>query len=1161
MTPNYFPYDNNKVQFPDLYEASVEELQACLDAGRFTSVDLVRAYFTRIEEVNFQGPALRAVLEVNPSALAQAAYLDTERRVRGKRSALHGIPVLLKDNIATVALEGMNTTAGSFSLLGSVVSDDASVVKRLREAGAIVLGKANLSEFGHFRGHIASGWSGRGGQCTSAYFPNADPSGSSSGSGVAASIGLAAVTLGTETDGSIISPSSHNNIVGIKPTVGLTSRVGVIPISAHQDTVGPMTRSVADAAIVLSIIAGKDPNDSFTLAQPDTLPDYTKALNKDALKGKRIGVPRRAFLDNSIIRIDPSVMVAFEEALKTMRSLGATIVDPVGLPSADEIIASRRNEDLVLHVDFKVQLNQWYASLLSNPSGVRSLADLISFNFNEPRERPEGFEDQSILVTAQSTKGRNSAFYEALSMNRDLGQTRGIDFALQAHNLDALVLPSEGFTCTLPAISGYPIVTGSLCFRPESEFLGLLMLFQVPLGFYPEGTAISRAGPQTVHPAPGVPFGLCFLGTAWSEFELIGFAYAYEQKTRTRLTRKAYPAAIPWMQFPTESLNRAAVVPSLACPVAISPVRFVDSLYPEMTLEKATHHLDGGTAVRNETSRYRHNWRLPLILSLILFSLLIYTTPACFSPKAVAKFPDLYEASVEELQAGLDAGHYTSVDLVKAYFARIEEVNLRGPALRAVLELNPSALAQAAILDNERKRTGKRSALHGIPILVKDNIATVASEGMNTTAGSYSLLGSIVPEDAGVVKRLRKAGAILLGKTSLSEFSHYRGELAPGWSGRGGQNAGAYFPNADPSGSSSGSGVAASIGLAAVTLGTETDGSITYPSSHNNVVGIKPTVGLTSRAGVIPIAAHQDTVGPMTRSVTDAALVLSIIAGKDRNDNFTLAQPDKIPDYTKALKKDALKGKRIGVPRHVFLNDSITKNDPSVGVTFEKALKTIKDLGATIVDPADMPSADEMLVSKNESLVMHVEFKVQLNEWYASLLDNPSGVRSLADLIEFNNNNEALERPEGFRDQSILIEAELTKGFNSTYFEALAFDKELGQTRGIDAALKAHNLDALVLPAPGFAPGPAAIAGYPIVIVPLGFYPDDVPIRPAGPQTVYPAPGVPFGLCFLGTAWSEFDLISFAYAYEQKTRTRLARKAYPAAIPRTQLRDVVAGWN
>ncbi|KAG1743677.1 amidase signature enzyme [Suillus paluster] len=522
--------------------------------------------------------------------------------------------------------------------------------------------------------------------------------------------------------------------------------------------------------------------------------------------------------------------------------------------------------------------------------------------------------------------------------------------------------------------------------------------------------------------------------------------------------------------------------------------------------------------------------------------------------------PDLYEASVIELQAGLTSGQFTSIDLIKVRkLTVLHKVNLKGPMLRAVIETNPSALREAAALDHERLTYGLRSALHGIPVLVKDNIATVAFEGMNTTAGSYSLLNSVVPDDAGVVKRLRKAGAIILGKANLSEWAHYRGNLASGWSGRGGQCTNAYYPNADPCGSSAGSGVSASIGLAAVTLGTETDGSITCPANQNNVVGIKPTVGLTSRAGVIPISEHQDTVGPLTRSVTDAAIVLSIIAGPDPNDNFTMAQPMPVPDYTMALSNTSLAGKRIGVPRAVFMNDTMTGNDPYVNQAFEQALEMLKVLGATIVDPADLPSAYELYESNNdnETVVLHVDFKVQLNAWFDSLIANPSGVASLEELIVFDSNNPTLEEPTGYADQSILIESQATTGFNASYYQSLAFDMELGATRGIDAALKMYALDALVLPAPGFTTVPAAIAGYPIVTVPLGFYPENVTIASAGPNTVYPAPGVPIGLSFLGTAWSEYSLVGFAYAYEQKTQTRLQRKAYAAAIPTTQLADVI----
>ncbi|KAH9912038.1 amidase signature enzyme [Fomitopsis serialis] len=484
--------------------------------------------------------------------------------------------------------------------------------------------------------------------------------------------------------------------------------------------------------------------------------------------------------------------------------------------------------------------------------------------------------------------------------------------------------------------------------------------------------------------------------------------------------------------------------------------------------------------------------------------------------------PDLYEASVVELQ------------VLHAYFARIEEVNLQGPILRAVIETNPSALAQAAALDAERLETGPRSLLHGIPVLVKDNMLRLPPRicRMNTTAGSYSLLGSVVPAEA------------------VRPFPRQPGS---GWSGRGGQCTNAYFPHADPVlWFVCGLCVAASIGLAAVTLGTETDGSITCPANQNNLAGIKPSVGLTSRAGVIPISEHQDTVGPLTRSMADAA-----IAGPERQLHARSAVPR--PDYTLALDRNAFAGKRIGVPRAVFLNDSITGNDPYVNEVFEAALEVMKALGATVVDPADLPSAEAIATSNNESTVLDTDFKIQLNAWYEGLLSNPSGVRSLAELIAFDNANPTLEEPARYTDQSELIASEATTGFNSTYYAALAYDYEMGRTNGIDAALEMYDLDALVLPAPGFTTVPAAIAGYPIVTVPLGFYPDNITIGLAGPETVYPAPGVPIGLSFLGTAWSEFDLVSYAYAYEQHTHTRLARKAYAEAIPTTQLWDVIYG--
>ncbi|KAE9396782.1 amidase signature enzyme [Gymnopus androsaceus JB14] len=443
------------------------------------------------------------------------------------------------------------------------------------------------------------------------------------------------------------------------------------------------------------------------------------------------------------------------------------------------------------------------------------------------------------------------------------------------------------------------------------------------------------------------------------------------------------------------------------------------------------------------------------------------------STSSQPELPDLYEAGVVQLQTD-DYQLLKNLPFeAQAYLARIEEVNLKGAELRAVLEVSPRALEVAAQLDEERRANG-RGACCMEPYTPK------ARHCLNTTAGSHALLGALVPEDAGVVKRLRQAGAIILGKANMSEMAHFRGEVPSGWSGRGGQCKSAYHPIGSPSGSSSGSGVAASI------------------ASFNNVVGIKPTVGLTSRARVLPITAAQDTVGPMTRSVEDAAIVLSIIAGEDPNDGRTLSQPRPVPDYTKALNINALQGKRIGVPRSSLPSGGLTLPQ-SICTVFDESLQIFESLGATIVDPANLPSAEE--IRELHNTVLYTDFKIELQEYLASLTDVPSGVRTLADLIQFNIDNPELELPEG-------------------------------ATRGIDKVLKEFELDALVLPAKS-THTPAALAGYPIVTVPLGFLPDDEPIiyDRGNVNVAFPAPGMPFGISFIGTAFDEYALIGMALRF------------------------------
>ncbi len=421
----------------------------------------------------------------------------------------------------------MGNTAGSFALYGAKVPRDSTLAAKLRAAGVVILGKANLSQWANFRSdNSTNGWSAYGGQTFGVYYPEQDPSGSSSGSGVSSAIGLAFAALGSETSGSILSPSEVSNLVGIKPTVGLTSRSLVIPISEHQDTVGPMARTVKDAAYVLQAIAGKDPLDNYTSAQPfDTPPDYVAACNFSSLRGKRIGIPRN--LIDPTQEPDDSVVNAFNAAIKTIQAAGATIVDNTNI--TDFALTTYNNgstETIVLDADFVTDLPKNYLSMLSfNPNNVNDLADVSNFTHNFPQEdypdRDTGVFDQALAMGYGNTDPR---FWAAYQTNLEIAGPQGILGLLANYSLDALILPTN-FSPGLPALAGLPVVT-------------------VPLGFYPTSEPVMRNKRGTlVETGPNIPFGLSFLGAAWSEADLIGYAYAYEQRTMTR--NKVQPYIVP----------------------------------------------------------------------------------------------------------------------------------------------------------------------------------------------------------------------------------------------------------------------------------------------------------------------------------------------------------------------------------------------------------------------------------------------------------------------------------------------------------------------------------------------------------------------------------------------------------------------------------------
>jgi len=502
------------------------------------------------------------------------------------------------------------------------------------------------------------------------------------------------------------------------------------------------------------------------------------------------------------------------------------------------------------------------------------------------------------------------------------------------------------------------------------------------------------------------------------------------------------------------------------------------------------------------------------------------------APRSLAPAPfEIEEATIAQLQDGLKSGKYTSRRLCQMYLTRIEEIDRRGQ-MRSVIETNPDALAAADAADAERRSGRVRGPLHGIPVLIKDNIAT--GDKMKTTAGSLALADLPAPSDATVAKRLRDAGAILLGKTNLSEWANFRSTRSvSGWSGRGGLCRNPYALDRNACGSSSGTGAAISANLAAVGVGTETDGSIVCPSSANSLVGIKPTVGLVSRRGIIPISHTQDTAGPMARTVADAAALLGVLAGTDPDDAAT-ASAKVESDYTRFLDPNGLKGARIGVARTKLFGYSNVADK-----LVEAAIDMMKQAGAVIVDPADIPHLGEY--DDAEFTVLLYEFKADLNAYLAGL--GPAAPnKTLADLIAFNDKARDRELP--YFGQEIFTMAEGKGGLtDDAYIEALAHCRRLSRTEGLDVVLAQQKLDAIIAPTGsppwttdlvngdhflGASSTPAAVAGYPSVTVPVGY-----------------VHGLPVGMSFIGAAWSEPLLIKLAYGYEQAAKPRKAPR-FPA---------------
>jgi amidase len=494
-----------------LEEATIIELQNKMDSGESTARAIAEMYLERIEQIDKGGPAINAVIELNPDALDIADALDAER-TSGPRGPLHGIPVLLKDNIDTA--DKMQTTAGSLALQGSIAPEDAWVTQRLREAGAVILGKANLSEWANFRStRSTSGWSSRGGQTRNPYALDRNPCGSSSGSAAAVAANLCAVSVGTETDGSLICPAQTNSIVTIKPTLGLVSRFGVVPIAHSQDTAGPMARTVADAAILIGALTGVDARDPATEGSHDkALADYTPSLDPDGLRGARIGVARNFF------GFDPRVDQIVEACIEAMKRVGAEIVDPADVKAARSF---GKSEIEVLLYEFKADLNA-YLARLGPGAPVHSLKEIIAFNEqHEDRVMPY-FGQERMLLAQEKGPLTDEAYLEALKENHRLARTEGIDATLQEFKLDAIVAPSGGPACLIDWIRGDHHAGGSSSPAAVAGYPNIT----VPAGY-----------------VYGLPVGISFFGGAYQEPTLIRVAYAFEQATRIRRAPQFLPSA------------------------------------------------------------------------------------------------------------------------------------------------------------------------------------------------------------------------------------------------------------------------------------------------------------------------------------------------------------------------------------------------------------------------------------------------------------------------------------------------------------------------------------------------------------------------------------------------------------------------------------------
>jgi Asp-tRNA(Asn)/Glu-tRNA(Gln) amidotransferase A subunit family amidase len=1006
----------------DLERLDGPTLAQMLDEGKLTSVKLVKAYIARIEALNKRGPGLNAVTQLNPLALEEAAQMDAERKAGQKRSIAHGLPVLLKD---LIDVKGMYTSNGNYSLRESFPEDDSGVVKKLKENGVIILGKLGLSEYANSFGNQPSGFANLTGQVVHGLDADQNPSGSSSGSGTAGTAALAALIVGTETSGSIISPSRAQSLVGIRPTVGLVPAYGIGPISSSQDTAGPMDRTVATAAMHLQVMSGRDSKneagyeevfganweESITRA-PEVLPDYMSALDHGFVNGKRIGYAG-GFDEGTPQKIAFDALVA----------AGAIMVERIPIPVGDV-------PGLPTGYQQHNAINLYYRNL-GPLAPIKSLAEEVADNIANAHEALK-FGHNAHLNASMSdvtVGGANQLAYQAAMPVRRAAQWLAINRTMANDTLDD---PSDDFIA---------ILTGSNSGLPNGATAGTPQI-TIPVGYT---TTHRRAMGADIH------------GAALSEFDLIGVAFVIEQGTLLRQ--------------PVSELN--------------------PSMYRCAKTKPKPPYVERGDC--NPTFEdLARPWKNAPELDFALEM-----------------------ASIADLGGWMEAGTLTAHDLTQAYLARIAMTNAEGPAIQSVRMVKPSAaLSDANKLDNQRKRGLVYGPLHGMPALVSD---VVDVESWPTTGGSIALQNALARKDATLVSKLEAAGAVIMGKTNVTELNGlFDANLPEGYSSLGGQVMLPSDTDKTTAGSSAGSAAAVASGQAAFAIGLETStdsAQLIAPAGVAGVVGLKPTVGLVSRAGILPAAKTQDSPGPITRTVWDAAAVLEVIAGPDPLDEATAGAPED-PDYLSGLVAGALAGARVAVI------DSTTAPYPTV-------VTTLQNLGATtVVTTIGTPDP-------NPASIVMTEFERDLDAYLAGLRYPKGGAKTLAGIVAYNDANpvEGLKYQQG--ELLAAAAVDLTVPETAAAYEA---DKAAGLASNqaiIDGILAngtpepEDDLDFIVVPNNSPLIGIADRAGYPILTVPAGYG--------TGNQGRNP-----IGVAFVGPALSEATLLAAGFDFEQATLIRQA---------------------